>query len=101
MPQGHEFGLEQPKMGKLFVTCSCGWERRYRPHGDGAREMWHAHLRKQRVPLYHDDPVMWNNDNGDLLVRYCDCGWESYPTKDSDIMWRQFQTHQAMMKVSS
>ncbi|MDB4872875.1 MAG: hypothetical protein JWL97_3879, partial [Gemmatimonadales bacterium] len=44
MPQGHEFGLEQPKMGKLFVTCSCGWERRYRPHGDGAREMWHAHL---------------------------------------------------------
>lgn len=94
MPEGHTYDLEFEGMTKIYASCSCGWTKRVSPPRDDPRELWRNHLRKVNAVVNHDDFVYFNNQRGEIMVRCCDCGWETFPTKDSQVVSRQLERHQ-------
>lgn len=74
--------------GNARTGCSCGWDMR----GGLSRENWRKrHMEKIGEPVRHDNPVYFNDDPGNTIIRCCDCGWETNPSQGP--AFKQFETH--------
>lgn len=46
---------------------------------------------RSSMRLRHDDPVYFNDDAGNTIIRCCDCGWETDPSRGPAL--KEFETH--------